>query len=128
MTVTRIALLAPGGTISAVADARRADGGEGAAALARSVACAVELVPIDVARVPSRAMTPELMWLLAVAATTHYGNWATDWWIVLGCLALIVFAMWQQNRLLHAPGAQPRSSAGRRCRRTFPAVISVPTA
>jgi hypothetical protein len=45
VTVTRIALLATGGTISAVADARRADGGEGAApALARSVADAVELV------------------------------------------------------------------------------------
>jgi L-asparaginase/Glu-tRNA(Gln) amidotransferase subunit D len=45
MTVTRIALLATGGTISAVADARRADDGEGAAALARSVADASSLFP-----------------------------------------------------------------------------------
>jgi hypothetical protein len=79
-------------------------------------------------RVPFITLLAVVMWLLAVAATMHYGNWGTDWWIVLGCLALIVFAMWQQNRLQHAPGAQPRSSAGRRCCRTFPAVISVPTA
>jgi L-asparaginase len=68
VTVTRIALLATGGTISAIADACRTDAGQGAAALAGSLGGAVELLPVDIARVPSRAMTPELMRRVAEAA------------------------------------------------------------
>ncbi|SRR6266511_3219811 len=66
MNAPRIALLATGGTISAVGDARRDDGGQGAAALVSQLGGEVEPYPVDVARVPSRAMTPELMRRLAV--------------------------------------------------------------
>jgi L-asparaginase len=61
-----IALLAMGGTISAVADAPRNDRGLGATALAQ-LAGGAKIHPLDVARVPSRAITPELMRRLATA-------------------------------------------------------------
>jgi L-asparaginase len=73
MSAPRIALLAMGGTISAVADAHRNERGGGATALAR-LAGGGNIVPLDIARVPSRAMTPELMRQLAAAVRAAIGK------------------------------------------------------
>ena len=49
-------------------------------------------------RVPFLTLLAIVMWLLAVATVTHYGDWARKWWVIAGCTVLIAYAMWQQNR------------------------------
>ena len=49
-------------------------------------------------RVPFLTLLAIVMWLLAVVAVSAYGSWPRKWWIIAGCLVLIVYAMWQQNR------------------------------
>lgn len=77
----RIALLATGGTISAVADRRQDGAARNAAALASAIADDVEVWPVDVAFVPSRAITPELMRELAISVRWAVGH---------GCAGVVV--------------------------------------
>jgi L-asparaginase len=77
----RIALLATGGTISAVADAARGSGaGLDAAAQAQRLgeAANAELRTLDVARIPSRAMTPQRMRELAARIAGELAAGACD--------------------------------------------------
>lgn len=70
----KIALIATGGTISAVADARRSVGGGWDAETIASqddLSRLADLLPVDVARLPSRAMTPSLMRDLAVVVQSE---------------------------------------------------------
>jgi L-asparaginase len=80
----RIALIATGGTISGVADARSDfDSGRDAQAIGIDVVPSrlAEIRMVDFARVPSRAMTPQMMRELAVAVTAE---------VETGCEGLVI--------------------------------------